>query len=690
MSNNTSNRKSPRNNLEYTSLIWSITIGVICFAAHIFICKGTDFDPAVVGIILLGAYIAAVTLISVYIFKYQKAKLAAEKQISANGNALRDLLAQINTPVILTDGSGKIIWHNDSFASTFSPDRASVGTSMYGFLNLTEEKLVSNTVEKNGTEFNFDGRDYNVTAFKIKAQIKSREDTHSFYLSVFDDTTDLISAKRRIERTLPVVAYIVVDNLEEIAQYVKVSSRRAANEIETILSNWAASLDGVLREYDRDRYMLLCTRENLNKCIEDKFSILDSIREIRLSDEETNMPVTVSMGIASAPAGSISSDFDLTAIERDAAAALEMALQRGGDQAAIKDENGFNFFGGRTKTLQKRTTVHARVVSAKLCSLICQANRVLVMGHKNPDFDSIGACVGITRLSMFCGVDCRIVSDIKNENFKVSTERLRANPEYANVFIDAASALDMMTPSTLLIIVDANNLSITEAPEIAANAKTVYVIDHHRKTEELPENVISPAYIDPAASSACELVSELLEQSVPVGTLNKEEANVMLSGIMVDTKNFTRSTNTRTFAAALYLRGEGANSEIARTFFNENFDEYLAEAKFGSDVVTYRGRIAITKSDGTGAPTDRVAAAKAADKLLTVRGIDASFALVSIGGNISISARSNGKINVQLILEKLGGGGHFDSAGAQISDSPMLAATSKLKEAIDEYLDSIK
>ncbi len=687
MSNNSSNKRSPRGNLEYTSLIWSITIGVICFAAHIFICKGTDFDPAVVGIILLGAYVAAVTLISVSIFKYQKAKSAAEKQLSANGNALRDLLAQINTPVLLTDGAGKIIWHNGAFASTFSPERASVGTSMYGLCNLTEEKLVSNTAEKNGTSFNFDGRNYTVTAFKVKAQIKSREDTHDFYLTVFDDTTDLVSAKRRIERTLPVVAYIVVDNLEEIAQYVKVSSRRAANEIELILKKWAESLGGVLREYDRDRYIMVCTKENLNKCIKDKFSILDSIREIRLSDDDTNMPVTVSMGIAVAPAGS---DFDLTAIERDATAALEMALQRGGDQAAIKDEQGFNFFGGRTKTLQKRTTVHARVVSAKLCSLICQANRVLVMGHKNPDFDSIGACVGITRLSMFCGVDCRIVSDLKNENFKVSTERLRANPEYANIFIDAASALDMLTPSTLLIIVDANNLSIVEAPEIAANAKTVYVIDHHRKTEELPENVISPAYIDPAASSACELVSELLEQSVPVGALNKEEANVMLSGIMVDTKNFTRSTNTRTFAAALYLRGEGANSEIARTFFSENFDEYLAEAKFGSDVVTYRGRIAITKSDGTGTPSDRVAAAKAADKLLTVRGIDASFALVDIGGNISISARSNGKINVQLILEKLGGGGHFDSAGAQISGSPMLSATNQLKEAIDEYLNSTK
>jgi c-di-AMP phosphodiesterase-like protein len=290
---------------------------------------------------------------------------------------------------------------------------------------------------------------------------------------------------------------------------------------------------------------------------------------------------------------------------------------------------------------------------------------------------------------MFCGVECHIIVDTKNENFKVSTEGLASISEYEHIFIDGASAIDLLTPSTLLVIVDANNFKIIEAPEIAERAKTIYVIDHHRQNDEMPSNVISPPYIDPAASSACELVAEILEQGVPGGTLRKEEANVMLSGIMVDTKNFTRTTSTRTFGAALYLRGEGANSEIARTFFNEEFDSYLAEAKFGSDVITYRQRIAITKSDGTDSPADRVAAAKAADKLLTVRGIDAAFALVSIGESVNISARSNGKINVQIILEGLGGGGHFDAAGAQMNSIGMREASERLKEAIDSYLDNI-
>lgn len=684
------NKKNNRQIIDYTTLIWSIAIGIICFAAHIFICKSTNADPAIIGLILLVVYLAAVTVLAISIYRYQQTKNAAEAQISSNSNTLRDLLAQINTALLLTDGNGKILWYNDIMSDAFALGQSAIGTSMYSFCNLTEEKMLTDTAS-GGTALQFGEKDYLITCFKVKSQIKTRDDIRDFYLVVFDDNTEMIKTRDLMERSLPAVAYIVVDNLEELAQYVKVSYRQATNEIETILKEWATSLNGVIREYDRDRYILVFTREQLKKCIEDKFTILDRIRDVRLSDGDISMPVTVSMGIAVAQPTNDGTKFDLCAIERDASAALDMALQRGGDQAAIKTENGLEYFGGRTKSLQKRTRVRARVIASQLCTLIASSSRVLVMGHKNPDFDSIGACVGVARLAMYCGVDCKIVVDREHTNFKVSTERLSGLEDYEHMFIDSASALDLITPSTLLIIADASNFRIIEAPEIAANAKTIYVIDHHRQTDELPESVVNPPYIDPSASSACELVSEILEQCVPVGTLQKEEANVMLSGIMVDTKNFTRSTSTRTFGAALYLRGEGANTEIARTFFNEDFDDYIAEAKFGGDVITYKGRIAITKSDGTGSPADRIAAAKAADKLLTIRGIDASFALVDIGGgNINISARSNGKINVQLVLEKIGGGGHFDAAGAQVNGTTMLEASTLLKEAIDEYLDSNK
>ncbi len=681
------NKKNTFQISDLSTLIWAIALGVICFAAHVFICNFTESDPALTGLILLAVYLAAVSVLAVSMYRYQKAKAEADESISANANALRDLLTQVSTAMTLTDGNGKLIWYNESASETFTLGTSAIGTSIYGITGMTEEKLLS-AMSEGGTASVIYDRNYLITCFKVRTQVKSRDDVHDLYLTVFDDTTELVGTRDTMERTLPVVAYIVVDNLEELTQYVKVSYRQATGEIEAVLKGWAAGLDGIIREYDRDRYIMIFPREKLNDCIEDKFSILDRIRRIRLTDDDNNTPVTVSMGISVAQPGVDA--FNLVDIERDALAALDIALQRGGDQVVLKDENGLEYFGGRTKSVQKRTKVRARVIAGELCSLIAKSSRVLIMGHKNPDFDSIGACVGLARLTMFCGVECRIVVDKGHSNFEACTERLMALPDYEHIFIDGSQALDLITPSTLLIMTDANNFNILEASEVADNAKTIYVIDHHRQTDEMPETVVSPPYIDPAASSACELVTEIIEQCVPAGTLQKEEANVMLAGIMVDTANFTRTTSTRTFGAALYLRGEGANSETARTFFNENFGDYIAEAKFGGDVVTYKKCIAITKSDGTGTPADRVAAAKAANKLLSIRGIDASFALVDLGGSVNISARSNGKINVQLVLEKLGGGGHFDVAGAQVSDTTLTQAAERLKAAIDEYFENNK
>jgi c-di-AMP phosphodiesterase-like protein len=379
-------------------------------------------------------------------------------------------------------------------------------------------------------------------------------------------------------------------------------------------------------------------------------------------------------------------------VEHNAQTALDMALQRGGDQVALRGEKGLEFFGGRTKNIQKRTKVLARVIAGQLLSLIATSGNVLIMGHRNPDFDSIGACVGIARLCMHCGVSPKIIlntdREALNTAFGSCSERLLELDAYKDIFISSSAGMDLIRSDTLLIIVDANNFAILEEPTIAEKANTIALIDHHRKTAELSKE---PAinYIDPSASSACELVTEILEQCLPVGTLTNEESTVMLSGIMVDTKNFTRSTGVRTFAAALYLRGEGGNAEIAHTFFNEDFNDFSAEAKFGTNVMIYRDTIAITTSAGSGSGDDRTAASKVADKLLTVKNVDASFALVHINNVIHISARSNGAINVQLILEKLNGGGHFNIAGAQVPSKDMKETLERLKIAIDEYLDNM-
>jgi c-di-AMP phosphodiesterase-like protein len=315
------------------------------------------------------------------------------------------------------------------------------------------------------------------------------------------------------------------------------------------------------------------------------------------------------------------------------------------------------------------------------------------MGHKNPDFDSIGSCIGLARLALAYNPSVKIVIDQNNSNFKCSTERLiDAMPEYADIFVSSARGLDMIRSDTLLIMSDVNNLKIVESSDIAANVRNTVIIDHHRKIAEYEREPLI-AYIEPSASSASELVSELIEittmgaHASDAAKLSRHEANVMLAGIMLDTKNFTRTTSERTFSAALYLRSAGADPEYARTFFFADLSSFVTESKLGSEVRLYRERIALTVCEGSGTPDDRIAAAKAADTLLTVQNIDAAFVLIRTDDAIAISARSNGKINVQLILEKIGGGGHFDSAGAQVKNTVSKEVLEQLKGAIDEYLD---
>jgi len=316
---------------------------------------------------------------------------------------------------------------------------------------------------------------------------------------------------------------------------------------------------------------------------------------------------------------------------------------------------------------------------------MAKAGNVLIMGHRNPDYDSIGACIGIARLAMFCGVKANIVVNTEDPNIKTSVTRISALPEYADVFVDHVTGQDLIRSDTLLVIVDVNNFVQFESTDIADNVATVAIIDHHRKTGDFKrEPAIS--YIEPSASSASELVAEMLEQALPTGDLHREEADVLFAGMALDTKQFSRNTGVRTFSAALYLRSEGANPMEVQSFFKAGLDDFMREAKFSMNVITYRQMFAISMSEGDGNPQDRIAAAKAADKLLSVSGVMASFALVQVGESVHISARSAGNINVQLILERMGGGGYYEAAGAFLKDSSMTGALTALKQAIDDYM----
>ena len=523
------------------------------------------------------------------------------------------------------------------------------------------------------------GRKYNLQCYTMRSRGKD------YYFVVFDDVTELLQMKKQRYDDEPVVAYVVIDSLQELAQYVRVSYRTAVSEIETILKDWAESFGGMIREYEREKYLVVFNRTALDECISNKFRILEMVRSVKLGDN--NYPVTISMGV-----GAIDGSFEDK--ERAASDALDIALQKGGDQAAVNDGKSVVSYGGRVNTISGSTTITSRVNSQHLCQLIREAGNVLIMGHRAPDYDSIGSCVGLARLAISArGGDSshiRIVINREHANFRNCYDILANLPDYRTMFISGDTALDAVRADTLVIMSDVSNVYQTECPKLLKCVQNVVIIDHHRRPDELYEFKPLMTYIRPGVAAASELVSEMLQLSPHHDALHREEATLMLAGLMLDTKNFTQGAEMQTFAAVNYLYERGAHTNDARRLFTESMSNLFTACDIDSRTRTYRDKIALTwlSVDHAATEGDSVAVAKAADKLMTIDGIEASFALLHADNTVNISARSHDKINVQLIMQRLGGGGHFDMAGAQLTHTSLEAASQQLKAAIDEYLDN--
>jgi len=380
---------------------------------------------------------------------------------------------------------------------------------------------------------------------------------------------------------------------------------------------------------------------------------------------------------------------DGTLHDREIAArdAIDLALQRGGDQVVYINNGVTEYYGGRTKSIYKRSNVRSRTFTNKLTSLMVRSENVLIMGHRYGDFDSFGSAIGVARLAIACGVKVNIAVDLRDKNLEPCIRMMQTTDMYSQMFVDNADGLDLVGPDTLVVLVDHNTPGRSQFADIAYKVNNIVVIDHHRKVDSFHESIICH-YIEPSASSTCELVTEMLESAISSQNLLKEEADMMLAGVLLDTKQFTRNTGTRTFGAAQYLRGAGANPTDVYALFKTAPDDLRKESRFHTAINIYRGNIAISCCEGDTDNSYRIIASKAADKMLTLRGIDAAFTLVKIGDQIHISGRSSGTINVQLILEKLHGGGHFDVAGAQVVNESVMSVLETLKGSIDEYFES--
>ncbi|MBE6645911.1 MAG: hypothetical protein E7612_11180 [Ruminococcaceae bacterium] len=568
-------------------------------------------------------------------------------------------------PVVALDIHGTVLWYNDSMRAIIPSEETLVGGNIDRIFSseFDSDSFSDMTVTVNG-------RLYKVEGFKVS------EEGEGLFLAMLTDVTALTEAEKRYTDERVVVAYIAIDNVEDMLQYVHEQSRDAVAVVDDKLKRWAASVNGVIKSYDNDKYVMFFDSKYLDECINDRFAILDTIRDTRVGD---SVSLTVSIGVSRIK-GSLR-DRELAARE-----AIDMALQRGGDQAVYKTETTTEYFGGRTKSVYKRANVRSRTFTNQLTALMARADNVIIMGHRYGDFDSFGASVGVARLCMLCGVKVNIAVDLRDKNLGPCIKMMQDNETYSKIFVDNAEGLDLVGPDTLIVLVDHNAVERAQFSDIAKKVNTVAIIDHHRKIDKLPDTV-KLSYIEPSASSACELVAEMLENAISSQNLLKEVADMLLSGILLDTKQFTRSTGTRTFGAAQYLRGAGASPTDVYNMFKTSAEDLSKEARFHTAIFTYRENIAISACDGETDETYRVIASKAADKMLTLRGIDAAFTLVRIGEQIHISGRSNGKVNVQLILEKFHGGGHFDVAGAQVLSDSVTDVLETLKLGIDDYFE---
>ncbi len=585
-----------------------------------------------------------------------------------------DFVLALPLPVVIINSTGEIAWYNKAFLTT----SGTKGT-LYGKIisekihaSLTPTRLFKADTAPLSIPLN--GIDYEVSCHRVTSAGKN------YCITLWEDKSKEVYLAKEIELRNVLVAFLVIDNFSEAMQFVQDKSRTASAVIGSEIDKWSAALGGVMKEYDREKYVILFEQRHLEELRENKFEILDKIRNITIDD--VAMQFTASIGIANTTG---------TLAEKEAASrvSLDLALQRGGDQAVLKTEGTVEYYGGRSKSVQKKTKVRSRVVANDIVKAMNASENVIVMGHKYADHDSIASCVAVSRLAKHVGKPVNIVVNIHDFNLKPIFKSLRGHKEYETLFVDRESAQELIGSNSLLIICDVNNPALFEMPELYEAAGKLIIIDHHRKIAEF-KNTPLFTHIEPAVSSTSELMCEILEQVTLPGTLPIHEANLLFSGIILDTKQFTKNTGVRTFGAALYLRSEGASPFEAQNLFRTNIHDFMRESVFENNVQIYRNSIAISTYDGETDGRDRIAAAKAADRLLTVEGVSTSFVLFVIDNSVSISARSDGNVNVQLVLEELGGGGHFDSAGAQLKNTTLPEALELLKKAIDHFIDEKK
>ena len=604
-----------------------------------------------------------------YILQKKKSLEQMERYISKLTNRIKDSsekgINKFPIGIIVIDENKNIEWANNFIYKNIKVEEIK-GLNILELMPEISELFDLETPVDN--QFEIFGKFYKVNYQK-----------DSGYIYFFDITESKV-VMQRFRDTRPIILNLSLDNYEDVYDSLEdeVASRLDATVVVT-LTDWAKKNSIYLKRIDDDRFIGLLNVKDLKKIEKEKFQILDTIRNLK---EEFDAPITLSIGVG------MGTDF-LPELGELAKSSLDLALGRGGDQVAMKDVDGtIRFYGGKTNPQEKRTRIKARVVSNALADIVSDSDKIIVMGHKRPDFDAVGACVGIYTFSKIVGKECYIIlndSDRDETIQKVMFEIDNSDEQLSKVFVDSDEAWELMTPQTTLIVVDTSDASRVIDAAILSKANRKVIIDHHRRGEDIITNPLL-TYIEPYASSASELIAELIEYQTKIEKISPTAATIMLGGIVVDTQNFSIRTGSRTFDAAAYLRSNGADPTRVKTILKEPFENFMNRVEIINNSIQKTPEIIMAK-----APEDKyytnVMLAQSADLLLTLKGIECSFAIGYLEeGKVGISARSLGNINVQLIMEELGGGGHLANAATQIEGINLDEALDRLNDAIDKIL----
>lgn len=638
-------------------------------------------EPRGALIMLPFILIAAAFALLLYFTRQSKLQGALQAYAIGASEVHTTIFDEMPMPYCMVDERGNVLWANRSFRE-IAGNRPDARNILQMFPNIHKEMLEEDDVI---LEIHSDYQDRKYLIDLMRTPVTTEDgsapsmyapDLKTIAVYLRDETEETV-LRTKLDQEHIVIGLVYIDNYDEVREQIEEVRRSLLTAlIDRKISHYISSVNGLIYKLEKDKYVFILKEQYFNRMLQDRFSILEEVKNVNIGNE---MAVTLSIGIGYG-ADSYQKNYEY------AHTSIDMALGRGGDQAVVKSNENLTYFGGKTQTQEKATRVKARVKAQAFQELLETRDRVLVMGHANSDVDCLGASAGVYRMATELGKRCYIVENTVTAPILPLKERFLQSADYPeDMFITGAQALQMVDNSTMLVVVDCNRPSIIDEPELLRVCKTIVVFDHHRQSSETIQGAVL-SYCEPYASSACEMIAEMMQYIADGIKVKGPEADAMYGGIVIDSQEFTVQTGVRTFEAAAYLRRCGADITRIRKIFRENFKDYQAKAAAISSAEIYRDAYAFSTIDPKGLESPTVVCAQAANELLNIRGIKASIVLTLYNDIIYVSARSIDEMNVQVLMEKLGGGGHRTIAGAQLREGSLPEAIATIKQAIDEMI----